>query len=106
MTIVIRAIDREGELSDVEWSPDQSLMEALRDSDLPVLASCGGTASCATCHVYVPPERLAELGEKSDDESELLLDNDYLDPERSRLSCQIEQKDDLAGMTVELAPEE
>lgn len=49
-------------------------MEALRDNDLPVLASCGGTASCATCHVFLDKEVFDTLGERSEDELELLVE--------------------------------
>lgn len=64
----ITVIDREGSPSQVKWEPEQTLMEALRDKDFPLLASCGGTASCATCHVYLESQVVAELGERSEDE--------------------------------------
>lgn len=106
MSTSIKAIDRSNGIHEVGWEPDQSLMECLRDNDLPVLASCGGTASCSTCHVYVEENLLDSLGERSDDESELLEENSYFVPTRSRLSCQVKHEARLAGMTVELAPED
>jgi ferredoxin, 2Fe-2S len=106
MTYRICVVDRGGEQHDVEWDDGQSLMEALRDNDLPVLASCGGTASCATCHVFLPTEVVERLGERGDDELELLEEADAFDPHRSRLSCQVERDTALDGITVELAPEE
>jgi ferredoxin len=62
----LTVIDRGGTTHDLEWEPDQTLMEALRDNDLPVLASCGGTASCATCHVFLDKEVFDTLGERSE----------------------------------------
>jgi 2Fe-2S ferredoxin len=106
VTVTVHAVDREGERHEVEWEEGQSLMECLRDNDLPVLASCGGTASCSTCHVYLECDVLPTLGERSRDEVELLEDNDWYQPDRSRLSCQIERSDRLDGLVVELAPEE
>jgi 2Fe-2S ferredoxin len=106
VSVTLNATDRNGGTHTVPWESDQSLMEALRDNDLPVLASCGGTASCSTCHVFLPPEEVERLGARSADESELLLDNEYYQPDRSRLSCQVAFDERLDGLTVELAPEE
>lgn len=102
----LTVIGRDGTTSAVEWEPDQTLMEALRDNDLPVLASCGGTASCATCHVFVEEEVFNALGERSEDELELLVDAEGYRECGSRLSCQIGFNSSLDGLTVTLAPEE
>lgn len=100
-------IDRDGDQRALEWTTDHaSLMELLRDNDLPILASCGGTASCATCHVYLEPAIVARLGERGDDERELLEECTAFDERSSRLSCQITRTRQLDGSTVTLAPEE
>ena len=78
----------------------------LRDNDLPVLASCGGTASCATCHVFLAEEVFDALGERSEDEIELLVEAEGYRECGSRLSCQLDFTKDLDGVTVTLAPEE
>lgn len=102
----IKVKDREGAYHDVKWQKGQSLMEALRDHGLPVLASCGGVAACATCHVHLDPEIIAKLGEKSEDERELLEGSEAFDPDRSRLSCQVFDLSLLDETEVELAPED
>lgn len=102
----LTVVDREGSTHDLEWEPDQTLMEALRDNDLPVLASCGGTASCATCHVLLEKEVFDTLGERSEDELELLAEAEGYRECGSRLSCQLGFNRDLNGVTVTLAPEE
>ena len=99
-------IDRDGANHDLEWEPDQTLMEALRDNDLPVLASCGGTASCATCHVFLAKEVFDTLSERSEDELELLVEAEGYQECGSRLSCQLDFSPELNGVTVTLAPEE
>lgn len=104
--IVINVIDRCGGERRIDWTPDQSLMECLRDNDLPVLASCGGTASCSTCHVYLAPGVVASLGGRSEDEIELLEENEWFRNLVSRLSCQIGFDQSLSDIVVELAPEE
>jgi 2Fe-2S ferredoxin len=100
-------IDRDGNQRELEWTVGHtSMMELLRENDLPILASCGGTASCATCHVYLEPAIVAQLGERSDDERELLEECAAFDGWSSRLSCQISRTGLLDGRTVTLAPEE
>ncbi|MBT2535471.1 MULTISPECIES: 2Fe-2S iron-sulfur cluster-binding protein [unclassified Arthrobacter] len=103
---LINVIDREGATREVEWEPEQSLMETLRDNDFPVLASCGGTVSCATCHVFLEKPVLESLADRSEDELELLEDAEHYNPEASRLSCQVQQCDSLGGINVIIAPEE
>jgi 2Fe-2S ferredoxin len=105
MTTEITAVDRDGTQRTLVWDEDQSLMEALRDNDMPVLASCGGTASCATCHVFLDESVVAGLGERSEDELELLADAEGYRECGSRLSCQIGHDAALHGIRVELAPE-
>lgn len=105
-TIDIKVIDRNGESHTVPWEPDQSLMEALRDNDLPVLASCGGTASCATCHIFLEEDAFSSLGERTEDELELLEEAEGYRPCGSRLSCQINHDPALEGLAVTLAPED
>lgn len=106
MSTTITAIDREGATHILPWDEDQSLMEVLRDNDLPVLASCGGTASCATCHVFLDEPVFNALGERGADEIEILADVEAFRECGSRLSCQVEHRAQLDGITVTLAPEE
>ena len=105
MTTEITAVDRDGTHHTLAWDEDQSLMEALRDNDLPVLASCGGTASCATCHVFLDEPVFAGLGERSADELELLEEAEGYRECGSRLACQVEHDPALHGIRVELAPD-
>ena len=53
-SIEITVIDREGVATPgIEWDDDESLMECLVRNKYPILASCGGNASCSTCHSYL-----------------------------------------------------
>jgi 2Fe-2S ferredoxin len=101
----VHVIDREGKHTDIEAQDDAPLMYALRDANLPVEGTCGGYASCGSCHVYVASEWLARLPAREDLETDMLSLLDGLDEARSRLSCQIVMRDDLDGLVVELAPE-
>ena len=70
----INVIDSEGKEHTVEGQLGLSLMESLRDLDNGVLALCGGRCSCATCHCYIEESWASKLGEREDDEQELLED--------------------------------
>ncbi|MBN8820399.1 MULTISPECIES: 2Fe-2S iron-sulfur cluster-binding protein [unclassified Spirosoma] len=72
-----------------------SLMEVLKASDYNILATCGGMALCATCHVQVL-EGLDALPPAQDAELDMLdtLPNAESD---SRLACQIRVNETLEG---------
>ncbi|MCX7815313.1 MAG: (2Fe-2S)-binding protein [Tepidimonas ignava] len=89
---------------EVEVEPDgRSLMKAAVDAGIDgIAADCGGSLTCATCHVFIPPEWQAKVGPARGDEDTML---DYTAVERrpnSRLSCQIRLTPDLDGLWVEL----
>ena len=97
---------RKGELRPVEAEEDVSVMEAIRDDGIDeLLALCGGSCSCATCHVYVDQEFSARLPVMSADEDELLDGSSYRTA-ASRLSCQIMLTPVLDGLCVTIAPQD
>jgi ferredoxin, 2Fe-2S len=100
----IHVTDREGVAHEIDATPGWSVMEIIRENDLPIEAACGGCCACATCHVYVEPEWLAKL-EPASDEEDRMLDEAFQVQENSRLSCQITFTDALDGMKVTLGPE-
>lgn len=94
---------REGEKHRLELRPGLSLMELIRDAAInESFALCGGSCSCATCHVYIDLAISKNLPEMSEEENELLDFSDYRD-ETSRLSCQIPLTQELAGLSVRIA---
>ena len=102
---LLRVVDRDGKEHEVDAKPGQTVMEVLRDLDYGVAAICGGMCSCATCHVYVDKDWLPKLPAPMSDERELLCElSQYHDT--SRLSCQVQLADSLAGLRVTLAPDE
>jgi len=103
--IIVHVTDREGQTRTVEAHPNDRLMEVLREFDWGVAAICGGMCSCATCHVYVAEEWADAFPPREMDEQELLEFLDHYQP-NSRLSCQLELREQHAGLTVVLAPEE
>ena len=65
-------------------------------------ADCGGTLSCATCHVYVDPQWIDRLPAMDDVENDLLENTACERTGNSRLSCQIIVTDELEGLSVEV----
>jgi 2Fe-2S ferredoxin len=98
--------DRDGVEHEVEGTPGLKVMEILRELDYGVAAICGGLCSCATCHIFVDTEWTAKLPDRQSDEQELLAELVHYDPERSRLSCQIDYTDALDGLKLKIAPDE
>lgn len=102
---LLKVTTRSGETLELDAESGVSVMENIREAGIDeLMALCGGCLSCATCHVYVAPEEFAKLPGMSEDENELLESSDSRQA-NSRLSCQIEFSDELAGLAVTIAPE-
>lgn len=101
MAIRIEFIAHDGQRRVVEATAGKSVMWAAVDHGVEgVLADCGGTLTCATCHVIVPPEWAARLPPPGADE-EAMLDMTAAPREPgSRLSCQLVVTPELDGLTV------
>ncbi len=103
----ITATDRTGQVHEIDGEDDEALMFILRDdNDLPVEGTCGGTASCGTCHIYVDADWFSRLPERQSHETSLLDSLDHYDAAKSRLGCQITLTPQLEGLKLTLAPEE
>ncbi|MGW6356832.1 2Fe-2S iron-sulfur cluster-binding protein [Streptomyces sp. NPDC055092] len=90
----------DGAVHTIDVPSGQSVMEGSVNNNLPgIVAECGGSCSCATCHVYVPLDAQTQFGEASDEERELLEFTEGSRPE-SRLSCQLIVQDACAGVRV------
>ncbi|MFE3003352.1 2Fe-2S iron-sulfur cluster-binding protein [Nocardia sp. NPDC059246] len=94
---------QEKELVVLDDPAAKTLMQAIRDAGMNIAAQCGGSAACATCHVYVDEAWFAKLKPAAEIE-DAMLDLAEERQENSRLSCQIELSEDLDGVTVTLAP--
>ena len=78
-----------------------NLMEAAQANNVAgIQGECGGSLSCATCHVHVDGDWLSKTGEKGDFEEAMLDMADGEVADASRLSCQIEASDELDGIRL------
>jgi ferredoxin-2, mitochondrial len=103
--IQIQVIDRQGVNHQLTAPTDMNLnlMELCKVYGLPVEGTCGGMALCASCHVYILSEH--SLNEKKEAE-EAMLGETFHVKGNSRLGCQIILKEELKGLSVQLAREE
>lgn len=105
-SIKINVTDRDGVRTEgVEWKDYESLMEALTRNKFPILATCGGNASCSTCHSYLDQESFVKTGGTNEEEEDLLEMLDDTRHDNSRLTCQVEWNEDLEGAEIIIAPE-
>jgi 2Fe-2S ferredoxin len=96
----ITFIEHDGTVHQVEAEHGETVMEAAMRGSVPgIVAECGGSCTCATCHVYIDEAWLAKTGERSLEEEEQ-LDNAYDVRGNSRLSCQIKMSEQLDGIVV------
>ena len=96
---VINFVKSDGTTHAVEAKEGANLMEVGRDSNMGVEGTCGGSLSCATCHVIFDAPGFALVGGASEDEMDM-LDLAFGVEETSRLGCQIKVTSALDGITV------
>lgn len=93
----------DGSERSIDVPAGQSVMDGSVRNNLPgIVAECGGSCSCATCHVHVDPEYADRFDEPQPEERDLV---EFLDgaTERSRLACQLIVTDDCGGVRVHVA---
>ena len=98
----IKYIEHNGKEHIVEVQNGLTVMEGAVQNDIPGIdADCGGSMSCATCHVYVKEDWYDKLPKKEMGEDDM-LDQAYEPKSNSRLSCQIIVSDELDGLKVNI----
>lgn len=87
---------------EIEAAPGTTIMQLATAHGVPgIEAECGGSLSCATCHVYVDGNWYERTGPPGDSERDMLEFAE--DPqETSRLSCQIRYREALDGLIVRI----
>ncbi|VFA90644.1 Rhodocoxin [Nocardia farcinica] len=82
--------DHTGESRTVTATAGDSVMETAVRNGIPgIVAECGGSLSCATCHVYVEAADAAALPPMEEMEDEMLWGTAEDRQPNSRLSCQL-----------------
>ncbi|MBK0870781.1 MULTISPECIES: 2Fe-2S iron-sulfur cluster-binding protein [unclassified Saccharopolyspora] len=90
----------DGSTNEVDVPVGQSVMDGSVRNNLPgIVAECGGSCSCATCHVHLDEQWWDFFDEPSDEENELLEFAEGAQS-NSRLSCQLIVSDACDGVQV------
>ncbi|MFC8178759.1 2Fe-2S iron-sulfur cluster-binding protein [Rhodococcus sp. NPDC057297] len=78
-----------GTSTSVDVPEGQSVMDGSVRNNLPgIVAECGGSCSCATCHVYLDESSSDAFGEPTPEETDLVEFLENVTP-CSRLACQL-----------------
>jgi len=95
-------IEFSGKEHHLEAEDGKTVMQAALDALVPgIMADCGGSCSCATCHCYVDEAWVSRLPAPESAERDML--ECALDPlENSRLSCQLRVTAHTEGLVVRL----
>ncbi len=95
----------DGTVTVADATDGQSVMQTARANDIDgIVAICGGSMMCGTCHVVVDDAWTDRAGPPSDDEGAVLEALDARADVRpaSRLACQIKMSADLDGLIIHL----
>ncbi|MDB1089551.1 2Fe-2S iron-sulfur cluster-binding protein [Streptomyces sp. ACA25] len=67
-----------------------------------IVAQCGGSAQCGTCHVYIDAHNTLPLPPMDEVEDDVLYGTASPRRDTSRLSCQLPVSDEIDGLVVHL----
>jgi 2Fe-2S ferredoxin len=99
----VTLIRPDGQPIELDARLGRSLMRAAVDAGVEhIAADCGGSLTCATCHVVVADDWASRLPPPSADELDMLEMTAAERQPGSRLSCQIVLSDALDGLVVHL----
>lgn len=91
----------DGSSHSLDAAPGTTVMQAATGAGLRgIVAECGGSAMCATCHVYVDDAWVDKLPAPLSNELEMLECTAAERRPGSRLSCQIKLSPDLEGLVM------
>lgn len=99
--IVLHFQTAEGETRSVDAVIGDSVMETAVKNDIDeVVAECGGSLICSTCHVYLDDETVVIVPEADDSELDMLEGVASERRPNSRLSCQVIVSEGMAEHTI------
>jgi 2Fe-2S ferredoxin len=100
---LVTYVQHNGARHDIDVPVGDSVMQGAMNNMIDgIVAECGGGLACATCHCYVDEAWFGKVGGPSMPESEMLEAAGSERKLTSRLSCQINVTEELAGLVVYL----
>lgn len=98
-------VQLDGTRNEIDAGAAASVMQAAVNNDVPgIIGECGGSAMCATCHVYVDQECIDDLPPISEVENDMLQNTASERRENSRLSCQLAIDGSFDELVVHIPP--
>jgi ferredoxin, 2Fe-2S len=99
---LITYVEHDGTEHKVQVEVGSSVMQGALDNAIDgIVAECGGSCTCATCHCYVDEAWFDRLKPPEEMEQDMLECAHEPRP-TSRLSCQIEVSEELDGLVVHI----
>ncbi len=99
----VKLIDASGAETVLDVPEGESVMQAAVSAGVRgIVGECGGSAMCATCHVYVDPSWADRVPVPLSTELEMLECTASERTAESRLSCQIKMAPALDGISLRL----
>jgi 2Fe-2S ferredoxin len=96
-------ISHDGRETAVDAADGDNVMRAALANDVDgIVAECGGSMMCATCHCYVDEAWLEAVGDRADGEEDMLESAACEVKQTSRLSCQIRLRPEFDGLVIHL----
>lgn len=96
-------IETSGKAHLVDLPLGATLMEGAVQNDVKgIVAECGGSCMCATCHVYVDEQFVDRLPDMEEEEDEMLAGAAAERKSNSRLGCQVRISNKLDGIIVHI----
>lgn len=100
---IVHYIAHDGQTTDLEVANGNNLMAAAVFEGIDgIEGMCGGCLACATCHVYVDAAWADKMPPFQADEDSMLSQVASERRTNSRLCCQIEMTEALAGLVLHL----
>ncbi|MDB5985144.1 MAG: protein containing Ferredoxin domain [Nevskia sp.] len=91
----------DGSKRSVDMAPGETIKEAAVQNMVPgIMALCGGTCTCGTCHVYVDKAWRDRFAPPLPEEDALLDGTAAERRDTSRLSCQLPLTEEHDGVVV------
>ena len=102
--VKIIVLDREKKKHILDIEEGETIRDAIEEKLSPEnYGICGGTCTCATCHLYVNPDDFDKIENKTEEEINTLEIRAYKPEKNSRLACQIIVKSEYENIEVSIA---
>ncbi|WP_298497788.1 2Fe-2S iron-sulfur cluster-binding protein [uncultured Maritimibacter sp.] len=102
--VKVTFIEADGTRRDIDAKEGEPLMYAAKDAGIAgIIAECGGSAMCATCHCYLASAPNGPLPDIEPAEEDTLEFTAHEPTDRSRLTCQVIVDDRCEGAVFEVA---